>query len=155
MHNIDISQMKNASGKWKTTSLIKGLRSEADYPPIFTLEDDDSGLPNMYRLYMAYDTEYTAAIKILGSYEHWLVLCASPQFKPIVEQWRNERNEREVSMAKEVILNRVREGDLRAATTIVAGNKGRKKAGRPNTKGEDEAAKKAAQVTSILSRVNK
>jgi hypothetical protein len=155
VHNmIDLSLMKNSQGKYRTTSLIKGMRNDSDLAPVYAIDDDNSDLPDMHRIYMAYDTEYEAAIQILGSFEHWQVLCESPTFRPFVEQWRVERLAREESMARKVLLEKVREGDLRAATTLIGEVKGRKKAGRPVTKGEEALKKQTHKVTSILGRLN-
>ena len=46
----------------------------------------------MYRKYMEIGdpTEYSQAIGLLGSWEHWQTLCAAEWFKPYVEKWRAE-----------------------------------------------------------------
>lgn len=46
----------------------------------------------MYRKYMEIGdpTEYRIAMGLLGSWEHWKMLCELSWFKPHVEKWRNE-----------------------------------------------------------------
>jgi hypothetical protein len=46
----------------------------------------------MYRKYMEIGdpTEYTQAIGLLGSWEHWKMLTSAGWFQPYIEKWRQE-----------------------------------------------------------------
>jgi hypothetical protein len=82
--------------KYKTQSLFweyRLRRGEEEGSTKFTLkEHDHHGFPSLYRLYMEMEdvTEYDFATTYFDSYSHWLHLCTIPWFKPKVESWRHE-----------------------------------------------------------------
>ena len=84
--------LKDSMGRPRTLSLFWEHRLDK-YPAPFTLKPyDHKGRISMYRKYMEIGdpTEYSQAIGLLGSWEHWRTLCNAEWFKPYVEKWREE-----------------------------------------------------------------
>lgn len=97
-------------GRFRTKSLFWELRNidnEIEYPPIFTIKDFDHTIlctktgslvtyPSLRAVYLSYDhvpgVEYEFAMDVFGSWEHWLVLCAtsSSSTGPMIQKWRDE-----------------------------------------------------------------
>lgn len=89
---------------------------------------------SMYLIYMSCDSEYEAAIKLLGNYQHWTKLKRCSWFLPYVEEWNAELELRESALAKSKLVKLTEEGNVTAARTLlntkkVAG------AGKPPKKG--------------------
>ncbi len=90
---------------------------------------------SMYLIYMSCDSEYEAAIKLLGNYQHWTKLKRCTWFLPYVEEWNAELVLRESALAKSKLVTLTEAGNVTAArtllnTTKVAG------AGKPQPKGK-------------------
>ncbi len=90
---------------------------------------------SMYLIYMSCDSEYEAAIKLLGNYQHWTKLVRCTWFRPYVEEWNAELVLRESALAKSKLVTLTEAGNVTAArtllnTTKVAG------AGKPQPKGK-------------------
>ena len=86
------ASLKDSIGRPRTLSLFWEHRLDK-YPAPFTLKPyDHQGRISMYRKYMEIGdpTEYSQAIGLLGSWEHWQVLTSAPWFKPYVDKWREE-----------------------------------------------------------------
>lgn len=86
------ASLKDSVGRPRTLSLFWEHRSDK-YPAPFTLKPyDHQGRMSMYRKYMEIGdpTEYSQAIGLLGSWEHWVTLTNAEWFKPYVEKWRAE-----------------------------------------------------------------
>lgn len=87
---------KDDQGRYLTQAMFKETSSvdmRKKFPPEFTLKEHDiKGYKSMKQLYMACEdpTEYSFAMEILGSWEHWQKLSNSTWFKPIVDAWREE-----------------------------------------------------------------
>lgn len=102
-----------------TQSLFVETKQKASsWEPIFTLTgpdhtDDYQSLP---KLYLEYEdlTEYTFAVGVLGSYEHWELLCEKTWFKPYVDRMRKELELFIKSKAISQIKRRANSGDLNA-----------------------------------------
>ena len=84
--------LKDSMGRPRTQSLFVEHRHDK-YPAPFTLKPyDHRGRMSMYRKYMEIGdpTEYSQAIGLLGSWEHWQVLTNTKWFKPFITKWRQE-----------------------------------------------------------------
>ena len=84
--------LKDSMGRPRTQSLFIEFKHDK-YPAPFTLKPyDHKGRMSMYRKYMEIGdpTEYTQAIGLLGSWEHWKQLTNCEWFKPYIEKWRDE-----------------------------------------------------------------
>ena len=86
------ASLKDSMGRPRTLSLFVEHKHDK-YPAPFTLKPyDHRGRMSMYRKYMEIGdpTEYSQAIGLLGSWEHWVTLTSAEWFKPYVEKWRAE-----------------------------------------------------------------
>ena len=77
---------------------------------------------SMYMIYMGCDSEYEAAIKLLGNYAHWLKLKATTWFAPHLEAWNEELTLREEALARSKLVTLTEAGNVTAARTLL-GNK--------------------------------
>lgn len=86
------ASLKDSMGRFRTQSLFVEMKHDK-YPAPFTLKPyDHRGRMSMYRKYMEIGdpTEYSQAIGLLGSWEHWKLLTECEWFKPHLEKWRDE-----------------------------------------------------------------
>lgn len=141
--------------------LTKGLfyeyRFETPMTPVYTLKEIDwKGHVSMYRIYMESGSEYEAAQKLLGSWNHWLKLCGRKWFQEHVEAWREEKLLKEVSIGKAALIKRAQEGSVSAAKELIAQMKVKETVGRPSNKEKEEYERKMQEVdkkvVSILER---
>lgn len=96
---------------------------------------------SMYLEYMKYDSEYEAAMAILGSWAHWTKLVKTKWFRETLDQWEEERNIRDEAIAKSVLIQLAEGGNVTAARTIYTNSRDNRPAGapkRPSGKREDE-----------------
>ena len=77
---------------------------------------------SMYLIYISCDSEYEAAIKLLGNYAHWLKLKATTWFAPHLEAWNEELTLREEALARSKLVTLTEAGNVTAARTLL-GNK--------------------------------
>lgn len=110
---------------------------------------------SMYMEYMACDSEYEAAIKLLGSYAHWLRLTKTNWFAPYIEQWETERNIRDDALARSVIIRLTEAHNVTAAKSLQAvSQKGNKTAGRKVKGGTRKQADTNSELDEMLGHVN-
>ncbi len=74
---------------------------------------------SMYLIYMSCDSEYEAAIKLLGNYQHWTKLKRCTWFMPYVEEWNAELTLRESALAKSKLVALTEAGNVTAARTLL------------------------------------
>lgn len=146
---------KAGQGRPRTKSLFYEFRTQTDYAgndSPFTLKEVDwDGSVSMYRIYMEEDTEYDAAMRLVGSWRLWQVLCASSWFKPYKEAWDAERRIREKSEAKKILMQEAENGSVAAAKTIYDEDK-KTGAGRPKKQDVKKAAKEEADIEEFLKK---
>lgn len=117
-------------------------QSTSQLQPPFTLKPYDftdiHGVEyeSMYLLYMECDSEYEAAIKILGSYNHWKKLANTNWFSKHLEEWEMERNIRDEAIARSTLIAAAEAGNVPAANSIYKNSKGGGKVGRPERGGK-------------------
>lgn len=90
---------------------------------------------SMYLIYMSCDSEYEAAIKLLGNYQHWTKLRRCTWFLPYVEEWNAELILREAALAKSKLVTLTEAGNVTAARTLL-NTKKIAGAGKPPKKGK-------------------
>lgn len=91
---------------------------------------------SMYLIYMSCDSEYEAAIKLLGNYQHWTKLKKCTWFLPYVEEWNAELVLREAALAKSKLVTLTEEGNVTAARTLLNEKKiAGARVGKPKSKG--------------------
>ena len=84
--------LKDSMGRYRTQSLFWENR-HPDYPAPYTLKNKaHQGRISMYERYMEIGdpTEYTQAIALLGSWEHWVLLTKCKWFQQYIQAWREE-----------------------------------------------------------------
>lgn len=74
---------------------------------------------SMYLIYMSCDSEYEAAIKLLGNYQHWTKLKRCTWFLPYVEEWNAELRLRESALARAKLVMLTEAGNVTAARTLL------------------------------------
>lgn len=126
--------------------------------PIYNLKKYDwKGTLSMYLIYLDCSSEYEAAIKLLGDWDHWRRLCSCNWFKPYIESWREEVIIREAALGKAVIINKANEGNLSAAKELLGQvSKGRVKGKPTNEQKSIESSRMKEvdkKVVNILSRM--
>jgi len=149
---------KSITGSWLTKALFWEER-HPDYTPEFTTKSEDmvkDGVTyiSMKKLYLDYEdpTEYSFAIDVLGSWDHWQFLCASYTIGKHIQKWRDELEIKIKSKAiKAMIKSATQEGSKGTTAAKYIAEKGwEKKAGRPS-KAEVERQKKIhAGITSEI-----
>jgi hypothetical protein len=91
---IDRSQLVGKNGKILTEALFwETNRDREAYAPLFTLKPvEHMGCPSLKQIYLEHrdPTEYTFAMSVFGSWQHWEALTSLIWFKPHVEEWRSE-----------------------------------------------------------------
>jgi hypothetical protein len=140
--------------RYKTTALFYENRhlngnARVQAPYNLSIEDHHDTL-SMYNIYMEEDTEYDAAQVLLGRWDHWLHLCGTTFFKPVVDKWRAEKVAKDASIAHKALIEGARSGNLTAARTILLDSRKVQGAGRPSNKQINEAAAKAAELDDFL-----
>lgn len=90
---------------------------------------------SMYLIYMSCDSEYEAAIKLLGNYQHWTKLKRCTWFMPYVEEWNAELTLRESALAKSKLVTLTEAGNVTAARTLL-NTKKIAGVGKPKSKGK-------------------
>lgn len=94
MNNTDLKQFRADNGRFLTEALFwETSRNRDAYAPVFTLKPHEhEGCASMKALYLAErdPTEYQFAMKVLGSWQHWTLLCSLSWFQPHLEEWRSE-----------------------------------------------------------------
>jgi hypothetical protein len=78
---------------------------------------------SMYLIYISCDSEYEAAIKLLGNYAHWLKLKRCTWFLPYIEEWNSEIELRECALAKSKLVTLTEAGNVTAARTLLNSKK--------------------------------
>lgn len=90
--------------------------------PLFNLSmrdhDDTLSFP---QLYYQCDSDYEAAMVILGSFEHWQRLCKAPWFAEKLAQWQEEKALRDVAHGRAKIRELADKGNLAACKFLAAG----------------------------------
>jgi len=159
--NIEYEKLIGDGGHYKTKGIFYEYKAltKSDYCP-FNLKERDlkNGSISMYRIYMSCDTEYDAAKILLNSWKHWEILCDAPFFRPFIEKWREEREIRDASMARKILLAEAEEGNVTAAKAVYD-QATKRKAGRPS-KAEVEGHKRkmaavSGNVANIVDRMAK
>ena len=105
---------------------------------------------SMYMIYMGCDSEYEAAIKLLGNYAHWLKLKATTWFAPHLEAWNEELTLREEALARSKLVTLTEAGNVTAARTLL-GNK-KNPVGKPNKSAASKDDVTVDDIDSMLRR---
>lgn len=104
----------------------------------------------MYEEYMKFDSEYEAALHLLGSWPQWLKLCECTWFKPYRDSWEKEREVREIALGKKTLLEEAENGNVTAARTLY-GQKAPKK-GRPSNQEKEQLTRDDKDLDDFLKK---
>lgn len=85
-------------------------------------ERDGRKVISAYQVYMQSVDEYDAAMRLVGSMEHWRKLCSLKWFMDGIpgradglKQWRKDMKDRDASNAKKLLMEKASEGNVQAA----------------------------------------
>lgn len=118
----------DSRGARRTASLFAEVSQDPNNDPIFTMKDYDAkGCLSAYLIFMNSVDEGDAAMKMVGGMGHWRKLLRKDWFmNGSVElgfeglvQWRQDMLTRDMTRAKGIYEDRMREGDLAAARAMV------------------------------------
>ena len=146
-------ELRGGNRRCRTQSLFwENKRIYGDVcKPLYNLKAKDwEGTLSMYKIYMSYDNEYDAAMRILGDWAHWEVLCAHKPFMKKLEKWRIERTIREEALAHNVLIQAAKDGNVPAAKTLLLESKKVNNVGRPTKQQVTQAAKNQAELDEFL-----
>lgn len=108
---------------------------------------------SMYLIYMSCDSEYEAAIKLLGNYAHWTKLKQCTWFAPYVDEWNAELVLREIAMAKSKLVTLTERGNVTAARTLLSG-KVPAPVGKPKKSGKRQDDTLPGDIDGMLERTD-
>ena len=108
---------------------------------------------SMYLIYMSCDSEYEAAIKLLGNYQHWTKLKRCTWFLPYVEEWNAELRLRESALARAKLVMLTEAGNVTAARTLL-NDKKIAGVGKPKGKGTRKPDICAGDLDEMLERTD-
>lgn len=156
----DRSILKDARGRYRTNIFEEiNQRNHTVSPPIYTMrEDTHKGLPSAYRIYMDAQSEYDAAMILVGSWTHWQRLLKVNTFMKGeegthlwsgLEAWREEKEIKDRAVAYNQLKISAATGNVQAQKMIFDGMKSARR-GRPSTSEVKHAAKKMAQHASDI-----
>lgn len=147
-------EYKDSMGRYRTQSLFFETNSVASETPVFTLKPQDhKGYPSMKRLYLEYmdPTEYSFAIEVLGSWEHWLRLTGCDWFQEYITAWRDELDLKLRSEGVKRMRALANDGNKDAAKWLAEkGWNKRSGAGRPSKEEVERERKQQARIASDI-----
>lgn len=157
----DRSILKDSMGRYRTNIFLEFNTSRhGDMPPLYTMRDEPcKGLPSAYKIFMTSESEYEAAIKLVGSWAHWqrLLKCRPFMEGPVdafswtgLEAWREEKSIQDQARAFNQLKVAANEGNVQAQKLIYEGKDVSRKRGRPS---KDEVRKAAAAAAELDDRI--
>ena len=148
-----IKYYKDLRGHWRSGTLFEETCEDpAKYPPIFTLNDDDTAsCVSLKRLYMTFEdvTEWTLANHVLGGWDHWMTIVECNLTKDHITKWRRDLEMhlrakylgqiKEVSSTDGPVALQATKYLLETTTNVGAGKKSQR--GRPSKVEKEKAIK--------------
>lgn len=119
----------------QTTMTGKGIRAPYTLKAYDWIKDGIT-YRSMYHIYLRCDSEYEAAIVLLGSYAHWQRLKQCKWFIPYLDIWELERNKRDEAIARSILIQQAEQGNVSAARSIYTHSKNANKVGAPRRNGK-------------------
>jgi len=152
----DFSRFYTSNGRFAYKTMFYEMstpKSRKKMEPMFTLKaHDHKGYPSAYLIYMGSVDEFDAAKKLAPSHRIWEMMTEAHWFMhgdPVrshdgLASWRQHMKARDDSMAKALLLEKVKEGDVTSARALLA--EGKKK---HTTKRKKIAKQDSPEVTMI------
>lgn len=157
---LTLEELKDAKGRYRTNLFLEFNKNNWEqYPPIYTMADTDRrGCTSARRVYLESVDEYEAAIKLVGSWQHWKRLCniklfveGPPEHRSEgwegLKEWRKEKELRDKSQARELLWQAAKEGNVTAQRTLYDP---KEPVGRPSKEKVNRAAREQAEEERIL-----
>jgi len=146
----DRSHLKDSMGRYRI-NIFREIGDRAG-PALYTMHEvPKDGLPSAYQIYMYSNSEYEAAMKLVGSWAHWLKLLDSNKFMngngelwTGLKTWREEKETKDKALAYTLLKSSAADGNVQAQK-ILFENGGSGKRGRPSKAQIEQAAKEAAK----------
>jgi len=110
-----------------TMALFWELRHKVHYKkrnitPVFNFSmKDHDGTLSFPQLYFQCESDYEAAMVILGSWKHWEKLTNTAWFAEKLAQWKEEKEQRDKAHARAKIKELVNSGNLAACKYVAGG----------------------------------
>lgn len=153
----DKSILKDSMGRYRTNLFYEFNVTRHDtMPPLYTMREESyRGLPSAYLIYMTSDSEYEAAIKLVGSWNHWQRLLASRPFMEGPDNafswqglnaWREEKAIKDQAEAFNQLKISAATGNVQAQKLIYEGKSSGAKRGRPSKEEVRKAATAQAEL---------
>jgi len=150
--------LKDVTGRYRTNIFSEFNKTRHDdYPPLYTMREKPwKGLPSAYQIYMYSDSEYEAAMKLVGSWQHWQRLLKSKPFVEGIEEtgqwvglqaWRDEKEIKDKATAYNQLKMSASQGQVQAQKMIFDGKATASKRGRPSKEEIKAMAKEQAELT--------
>lgn len=164
--DTDRAVLKDTMNRQRTNIFYEfNTSAHKEYSPLYTMREQEwHNLPSAYRIYMASHSEYEAAMRLVGSWNHWQRLLRIPVFMngpndamnwSGLYQWREEKDIQDRARAYVQLKMSAEEGNVQAQKTVFDGFD--KKRGRPSTaevrKKAEEMARDAKDLKQDLKRV--
>jgi hypothetical protein len=122
---------------------------------IFTFSKEPAeGLVSFSNVYLASSTEYEACMQLLGDWEHWKALLASPRIMEYLTPLREEKQQMEELKILNILKELAANGNVAAVTKLHAIIT-KKDVGRPAEKENKKKEAHNAKVTSLVNRLSK
>lgn len=153
MSLVPVEKLRSTNGITFTFSLFDEYRFQHKKKAApFNLKNfgNPRGTICMYEEYMKCDTEYEAAVHLLGSWPHWLKLCEATWFKPYRDTWEKERETKEISIGKKVLIEEAENGNVTAARTLHG--QGAPKKGRPSNQDKEKLTREDNDLDDFLKK---
>lgn len=94
----------------------RGIKPQFNFS--FRDHNETLSFPN---LYFQCDSDYEAAMVILGSWKHWELLLETKWFPPLLEKWQEEKAQRDKAHARAKIRELANNGNLSACKYLAHG----------------------------------
>ena len=92
--------------------------------PIYTIKEKSDTLYSAHEIYMAAQTEYDAALQLVGSWRFWKeMLKASVKIRRLVSEWREEKMLIDQTKARKLMWDAALKGNAGAAKFIYEAKK--------------------------------
>lgn len=121
---------------------------------LYTLKDEDhQGYPSIKRLYleMEDETEYLFATTYFASWNHFKKICATPWFKPVIQEAREELRLKLAARNLAKIREKAKEGHVQANQYLLERKWDSAGPGRPSKKKIQEEASRLVEDKSFIS----
>ena len=156
----DKSILRDGRGRYRTNIFAEiNQRNHTVSPPLYTMREEmHKGLPSAYSVYMDAQSEYEAAMILVGSWNHWQRLLKVNVFMKGeedshlwsgLEAWREEKEIQDRAVAYNQLKISAATGNVQAQKMIFDGKNSGKR-GRPSNSEVQKQAKKMAKDASDI-----